>query len=101
MAKPPAVALKREPRSGVYFLTDENGEVVYIGASKDVDNRASSHKHKGYDMYFIPHSGDAQSLREAEQKYIDEYKPRLNVNSKSAYHGVYVPTLPRRASIAA
>lgn len=86
----PDGAVHVAPRCGVYFVLDDDGEVIYIGASKHVHSRAitSCNERGGVEVYCVLHDGDAASLAALEQHYLDTYKPRLNLNPKSGYHGV-------------
>lgn len=74
-----AGALPVGPTCGVYFLVQGN-EVVYVGQSRNVFVRVSTHAHgKAFDRYaYVPCS--ATALDKLESLYIHVLRPRLNGN---------------------
>jgi cell division protein FtsB len=67
---------------GIYFLIKE-GEIVYVGQSKNVFGRMNGHADKDFDyISFLPCRADELDLMEA--RYIVKYKPILNVGKVKA-----------------
>lgn len=66
------------PRCFIYFLLDENGEVVYVGQTTRGMSRIEAHyKDKQFEkIYIIP--TDETDLDYAETVYILKYTPKYN-----------------------
>lgn len=66
--------------SGIYFLIDEKGEVVYVGQSINVHARIAQHESDSHKVFsrakVIPCRKD--ELRTLEMRYIAEHRPRYN-----------------------
>lgn len=85
----PLEAIDIPQLSGVYFLLDSNGDIMYIGASVNVSTRIRDHK-RGTKNYifdtpriidfatavYIP--VDREKLGEIEKQYIIRYDPPFN-----------------------
>ena len=67
----------RKYKSGIYFLVDENNEVVYIGQARNLDTRPFEHRDKEFSKIFaIPIHRD--NLSDNEFIYIVKYLPTYN-----------------------
>jgi hypothetical protein len=71
----------KKPRSGVYFLRDHSGDVIYVGQSIDVEMRIRDHSryrdHWGWEeAWFIPVA--REHLTPVESAFIRFYRPRIN-----------------------
>lgn len=68
--------------AGVYMLLSENGEIVYVGQSKNVASRMRGHAGKEYrDIKMIPVESDRARDR-LEMLLIGVFKPKYNVTYK-------------------
>lgn len=77
--------------SGCYRFLDDNMDTIYIGCSKNIDRRLSSHFKNGHlsqecyssvcaiDIIKTENYADALSL---EQKLIEKYRPEFNKRDK-------------------
>lgn len=71
-----AAALPWTHATGVYFLLDGD-DVVYVGQSRNVYSRISSHSAKNFNRYaFVPCAVEA--LDKLESLYIHLLRPKLN-----------------------
>ncbi|EET8237114.1 hypothetical protein FC219_002277 [Escherichia coli] len=71
-----ATALPWKHATGVYFLLDGD-DVVYVGQSRNVYSRISSHPAKNFNRYaFVPCAVEA--LDKLESLYIHLLRPKLN-----------------------
>jgi len=63
---------------GIYYLWD-GAKVIYVGASRYIEGRISSHCNRGVDFtgYFVDECA-ASELNEREAKAINEFQPTLN-----------------------
>lgn len=89
--KVPSEALPVTVRCGVYFLTDGEDNVLYVGASCNVEKRIAYHLYnKGSDptthpeklfkrAYWIATS--PEQLGEMERNYISLYRPEMNTKT--------------------
>lgn len=65
----------------VYFLTDEKGEIVYIGQSRQkcMISRLSAHGYtKKYNRIFYIECQDKKAMEKTEAKLIIEAQPKYN-----------------------
>lgn len=61
---------------GVYFLI-KKGKVIYIGQTKNFNQRIKGHSNKKYDSYrFV--ACDVNVLLDYESRWIKKFKPKLN-----------------------
>ena len=67
---------------GVYVMY-KDGKVVYIGASKDIRNRFSSHQIKGWDYVKIKPSTTFGTAHTLEEKLIRRLNPKFNSEGSS------------------
>ena len=65
---------------GIYFLTC-NGDVVYVGQSKNCEQRIQQHKDKIFDGYYIKEL-PLEDIDSEEEKYIYKYAPIYNKRVK-------------------
>ncbi len=71
-----AAALPWKHATGIYFLLDGD-DVVYVGQSRNVYSRISSHPVKNFNRYaFVPCA--VESLDKLESLYIHLLRPKLN-----------------------
>lgn len=72
-----------ESLSGVYFLIDDQDEVVYVGQSVNVFSRIAAHAQtKDFRcVSYIPCS--LSQLDALESHYINKFKPKLNARHKN------------------
>ncbi|HCR1527294.1 GIY-YIG nuclease family protein [Morganella morganii] len=71
-----AAALPWKHATGIYFLLDGD-DVVYVGQSRNVYSRISSHPAKNFNRYaFVPCAVEA--LDKLESLYIHLLRPKLN-----------------------
>lgn len=68
--------IKKESKSGIYFLLDL-GTIVYIGKSKNVVRRTTEHDNKIWDEYSYILCQE-RHLDKEEKKYIQTYSPKYN-----------------------
>ncbi|MDA8256318.1 MAG: GIY-YIG nuclease family protein [Betaproteobacteria bacterium] len=66
---------------GIYFLMQE-GEIVYIGQSRNVQNRIAQHGDKRFDSYAVLPCPDA-TLEKNERRLILKFKPKYNTLGKN------------------
>ncbi|MDX9718159.1 MAG: GIY-YIG nuclease family protein [Thauera sp.] len=73
--------------SGVYFLIDSNGEVVYVGQSVNVHARIEDHRRDPAKEWasakFIPCK--REHLSAMEKEYITKFQPKYNKTMMSTY----------------
>lgn len=94
----------KEHRSGIYFLFDEEGRLLYIGKAADLRRRFHTHKELGWDLFgnkpfrtdkqvpswlicfvsFVLY--DNEDMNELEKRFIQEYKPLYNWKYNSEYY---------------
>ena len=67
--------------SYVYFLTNKEGEIEYVGSTNNLDNRLSSHVTHGlcFDQVFYIEAKLRKDAHDLEQYFISEIKPKKNV----------------------
>jgi len=83
--------------SCIYFLIDRN-VIVYVGKTKEFINRIITHlwSNKEFDRYFFIETND--NLEEIEKKYIKEFCPLLNKNSKKGKGRLESSTIAARVN---
>ncbi len=76
----------RYPKQGIYFVFNENKELIYIGETQNFSDRlyAHAHTHKGFQqealyVAFLPKSNSKVELKLLEALYINQYQPKYNV----------------------
>lgn len=85
------------PSTGIYFLC-RAGRVVYVGQSRNIQQRVNDHiASKDFDYVFCTHV-DPERLDEVEGYWIKKLEPEYNVNGTSragaALKGTKWPELP-------
>ena len=97
------IDLSKFPKaSGVYWFTDVNGDVVYVGSSKNLYNRMQLHRSyikagsshgRQKDLYEFLQKNQfkiefklTKEYLQKEQSLIEKYNPRFNQNT--AYTGI-------------
>ena len=80
--------------SGIYFITDEQNQILYIGQAKNLRKRWAGKTHhrykqfarKGLDKVYIYYiEVPISELDSFEKKYIEEIKPRQNDTKVKEY----------------
>lgn len=72
--------------SGIYFLLDENDDLLYVGQSVQVAHRCTTHAAAG--MKFARATwqpAEKRFLTALEKHYIFEFLPRLNIAGQSVF----------------
>lgn len=77
--KLPKISIK--PLVGIYFLIS-NGELIYIGQSKDIFGRIEDHKNDKVFDHFCYFECKPDQLDYKERKLIKQHKPKLNIAHK-------------------
>ncbi len=68
--------LNDDPIIGIYFLI-HNGEIIYVGQSKDIHNRITQHRDKSFDdVFFIRYIKDELTIK--EEFFVQSLTPLLN-----------------------
>ncbi len=69
-------SLNDDPIIGIYFLI-HNGEIIYVGQSKDIRNRITQHRDKSFDdVFFIRYIKDELTIK--EEFFVQSLTPLLN-----------------------
>lgn len=92
IAQKVAISRNRSTNNGIYFLLDENDEVVYIGQSingisRIFDHLKGSAKNKKQFEYYvwIPFPGStAEELSKYEESALQKYQPKYNISKTPA-----------------
>lgn len=68
------------PTSFIYFLTDEDDEVVYVGKTSNGMSRIQTHKKEGVKQFSKVYAllCEEEELDELEKFYIQKYRPIYN-----------------------
>lgn len=72
---------------GVYFFSDADKEIIYVGKTKDLQRRYIEHTNKtkvGAEAvyYAYTHIPDAADVDMYETYYINKLKPKLNIGKR-------------------
>ncbi len=79
-----ARAAPPQPRKcGIYFLINE-GKLMYIGQSINIDARLPGHDWRKYDAWTWV-SCDRRELHKLERRYIDQFLPPWNEDKRTTY----------------
>lgn len=71
---------KETDHNYVYFLTNKEGNIEYIGSTNDLVNRLSAHTKRGieYEKVYFMECQHRESAYELEKYFIQEIQPRRN-----------------------
>ena len=81
----------------IYKHLDKNGDVIYIGQTKDMKNRQGTHKHREFIdriMYIEVKTREIMDLY--EKFYISKYTPKFNIASIDCNYTEYLIDLEHR-----
>jgi predicted GIY-YIG superfamily endonuclease len=65
----------------VYMLLDDDGVIVYVGCTRNLDGRYHDHRENHVEftrMVFYPHPLDRMNALRAESALVAKHRPRLN-----------------------
>jgi hypothetical protein len=79
--QPMAVELAIVRKPSVYFLTDEDGEILYVGKSREkIIGRIAQHQYeKEFSRVFFIACSGYKEMDQVESKMILKYKPKYNM----------------------
>ena len=72
----------------IYVLID-NGDIVYIGVTHDLNSRMPYHKHKSHNAVYAVKISSRMRAESIEKKLIVRYRPKYNEVYLYSYFGRY------------